>query len=95
MTKRKLAKHIVQRRRPDIRRDFNDMGATFPERVEFTREYSVSKEQKQLIDDIVDWGLGRISAVEGDKRKQRVRTWSMLGLLRAYCIKSRCSTSRP
>ena len=31
--KRKLAKHIVQRRRPDIRRDFNDMGATFPERV--------------------------------------------------------------
>ena len=81
--KRKLAKHIVQRRRPDIRRDFNDMGATFPDRVESTREYSVNKEQKQLIDDIVDWGLGRISAVDGDKRKQRVRTWSMLGLLRA------------
>ena len=81
--KRKLAKHIVQRRRPDIRREFKDMGTTFPDRVEDTREYSVNKEQKQLIDDIVDWGLGRISAVKADKRKQRVRTWSMLGLLRA------------
>ena len=81
--KRKLAKHIVQRRRPDIRREFNDMGATFPERTEKTSEYYVGKEQRQLIDDVVEWGLGRITAAEGDKRKKRVRTWSMLGLLRA------------
>ena len=81
--KRKLAKHIVQRRRPDIRREFNDMGTTFPDRLENTIEYYVSKEQRQLIDDVVEWGLGRITAVQGDKRKKRVRTWSMLGLLRA------------
>lgn len=81
--KRKLARHIVQRRRPDIRREFKDMGATFPQRFETTSEYSVSKEQRQLIDEVVEWGLGRITAVEGDKRKKRVRTWSMLGLLRA------------
>lgn len=81
--KRKLAKHIVQRRRPDIRREFNDMGATFPERTEKTSEYYLGKEHRQLIDDVVEWGLGRITAVESDKRKKRVRTWSMLGLLRA------------
>ena len=81
--KRKLAKHIVQRRRPDIRREFNDMGTTFPERKETTRNFSVNQVQRQLIDDVVKWGLDRITAVEGNKRKKRVRTWSMLGLLRA------------
>ena len=80
--KRKLAKHIVQRRRPDIRRDFNDMGTTFPDRTEQTINYSVKKEKRKLIDDVIAWGFSRINAAEGKQRK-RVRTWSMLGLLRA------------
>ena len=83
--RKRLAKHIVQRRRPDIRRDFNDMGTTFPDRFESTLKFDVTAKQRKLIDDVIEWGLGRITeaAAIGNKRKQRVRTWSMLGLLRA------------
>ena len=81
--RRKLARHIVQRRRPDIRRDFDDLGTTFPERDEATLHFTLDTDRSDLFRDVLDWGRTRLNAVGEDRRRFRVREWSLLGLLRA------------
>ena len=78
----RIAKHFVQRRRVDIRRDFDDMGTTFPNRLERTQNYSWGNYNRTLFNDVVKWSQGRMN-VAVDKRTKRVRYWSMLSLMRA------------
>jgi superfamily II DNA or RNA helicase len=78
----RIAKHLVQRRRVDIRRDFDDMGTTFPDRLERTQNYSWGNHNRTLFNDVVEWSQGRMN-VAVDKRTKRVRYWSMLSLMRA------------
>ena len=78
----RIAKHLVQRRRVDIRRDFDDMGTTFPNRLERTQNYSWGNHNRTLFNDVVKWSQGRMKEAV-DKRTKRVRYWSMLSLMRA------------
>jgi len=77
-----IAKHLVQRRRVDIRRDFADMGATFPQRDEKMVDYTLPSDSNELFKQVVGWCRGRIEAASR-KNVAKVRYWSMLSLMRA------------
>lgn len=86
---RKLAKHLVQRRRSDI--VSFDQGlhseTNFPDRKDKEVHYSFSPRYRELFDDIVDFARAYVGVEgEGDRRRQRVRYWSALALLR--CVSS-------
>jgi SNF2 family DNA or RNA helicase len=84
--RRKLARHIVQRRRADIRH-YLETDTSFPERRDKTPEptYTFSKEYRALFDDILMFARDYVSGDDGT-RKRRVRYWSALALLR--CVSS-------
>ncbi len=84
--RQRLARHLVQRRRADIRR-YLEVDTEFPERLEKEESYALSTEYRRLFDDV--WRFAREYVEEGkgsDKRRQRVRYWSALALLR--CVSS-------
>jgi len=82
--RRLLARHLVQRRRADLR-GYLDTDTPFPDRqvAEPDPTYSLSPELKRLFDKAVDYARASWRETEGDKRRQRVHWWSALGLLRA------------
>ena len=82
--RRKLAKHFVQRRRADLRH-YLDKDTKFPERLDREATYTFSPEYRALFDDILEFAREYVSGEEGGKR-QRVRYWSALALLR--CVSS-------
>lgn len=83
--RRKLAQHLVQRRRADIRH-FLDKDTAFPTRKDKEATYTFSKEYRTLFDDILDFARDYVSEDGSEKRHQRVRYWSALALLR--CVSS-------
>jgi superfamily II DNA or RNA helicase len=83
--RRKLARHLVQRRRADIRR-YLETDTAFPERKDKEATYSFSKEYRALFDDILAFARDYVSEEDGGKRRRRVRYWSALALLR--CVSS-------
>jgi superfamily II DNA or RNA helicase len=85
--RRKLAQHLVQRRRKDIEH-YLETDTNFPIRRDLQPEptYKFTSEYRQLFDDIVDFARAFVSGPEGGKRHQRVRYWSALALLR--CVSS-------
>ncbi|GIU86700.1 MAG: ATP-dependent helicase HepA [Acidimicrobiia bacterium] len=83
-TRRRLARHFVQRRRNDIR-EFVD-ATVFPERLELPEadgRYSLTPEYRAFLDDVLAWARSAISDDSGGQHRQRVRWWAVLGLLRA------------
>jgi superfamily II DNA or RNA helicase len=82
--RRKLAGHLVQRRRADIRH-YLDTDTSFPVRKDKEATYSFSKEYRALFDDILTFAREYVSGNHGE-RKRRVRYWSALALLR--CVSS-------
>jgi len=84
--RRKLARHLVQRRRADIRH-YLETDTAFPERKDKRPEptYTLSKEYRALFDDILDFARDYVSGDHGEQRR-RVRYWSALALLR--CVSS-------
>ncbi|HXR75383.1 MAG TPA: helicase-related protein [Bryobacteraceae bacterium] len=84
--RRKLARHLVQRRRADIRH-YLDTDTSFPVRKDKTPEptYTFSPEYRALFDDILSFARDYVSG-DGGERKRRVRYWSALALLR--CVSS-------
>ncbi len=85
--RRKLARHLVQRRRADIRH-YLEADTAFPERKDKESTYAFSAEYRKLFDDIVDFARDYVSEGDSGKRVRRVRYWSALALLR-------CVTSSP
>jgi superfamily II DNA or RNA helicase len=83
--RRKLSRHLVQRRRADIRR-FLDTDTSFPSREDKEKTYALSDPYRALLDDILSFARGYVSTGDGDRRRQRVRYWSALALLR--CVSS-------
>jgi superfamily II DNA or RNA helicase len=81
--RRKLARHLVQRRRGDIRR-YLETDTSFPNRRDKEQTYNFSKEYRELFDDIVKFVREFVSDSGSDKRKRRVRYWSALALLRCF-----------
>lgn len=79
----RLARHLVQRRRGDVR-DYLDEGTKFPKDRE-TREvpYKLSPTYRAVFDDAVAYARGQVQDRTGSAVQQRVRWWSALSLLRA------------
>ena len=82
--RRRLARHLVQRRRADIRRWLR-VDTPFARRRDKEATYGFSPEYRALFDDILAFARAYASVEEG-KRRRRVRYWSALALLR--CVSS-------
>ena len=83
--RRQLARHLVQRRRADIRH-FLETDTAFPERMDRETTYSFSGQYRKLFDDLLAFAREFVADEEGGRRRQRVRYWSALALLR--CVSS-------
>jgi hypothetical protein len=83
--RRKLARHLVQRRRADIRH-YLESDTSFPERKDKEAHYSFSQRYRTLFNDILAFARDYVSEEDGGQRRQRVRYWSALALLR--CVSS-------
>ena len=83
--RRRLARHLVQRRRGDIRR-YLETDTAFPERLEKESTYTFSAVYRKLFDDIREFAREYVGEQSGGRRRQRVRYWSALALLR--CVSS-------
>jgi len=82
--RRRLARHLVQRRRADIRH-FLETDTAFPERQDKEATYTFSPAYRTLFDDILAFARDYVSEEDGGRRR-RVRYWSALALLR--CVSS-------
>jgi len=83
--RRRLARHLVQRRRADIRH-YLDTDTAFPERKDKETTYTFSHEYRALFDDILTFARDFVSEGDDGERRRRVRYWSALALLR--CVSS-------
>ncbi|MEW8701770.1 MAG: helicase-related protein [Candidatus Thiodiazotropha sp.] len=83
--RRRLARNFIQRKRADIR-TYLEIDTFLPERKDKETTYSFHQEYRRLLDDIVDFTSEYVAEEEKGTRKQRVRYWSALALLR--CVSS-------
>jgi superfamily II DNA or RNA helicase len=79
-----LAKHMVQRRRADIRK-YIDEDTKFPsDRAISESPYELTKPYATLFENVLDYAREQVIDLTGEATvRQRVRWWSALGLLRA------------
>ena len=98
--RREVAAHLVQRRRADVRSYMER--TTFPEREEAEETYTLTAEYQKFFNTILDYARERVLDKDGNHRRQRVRWWSALALLRslasspaaaAATLRSRSSTA--
>ncbi len=80
--RRKIAAHLVQRRRADIR-VYMDAETPFPVREEAEESYALTDEYRRLFDAALAYAREHVSDTSGGRREQRVRWWSALALLRS------------
>ncbi|HEY9724203.1 MAG TPA: helicase-related protein [Oscillatoriaceae cyanobacterium] len=81
----RVARHLVQRRRADIRQYLDDR-TTFPDREEGRESdshYSLSPKYHELMDLALEYARELVQDQSGSRVRQRVRWWSALALLRA------------
>ena len=83
--RRRLARHLVQRRRADIRH-YLETDTAFPERLDKEATYTFSAAYRTLFDDILEFTRAYVQEEGGGQRQRRVRYWSALALLR--CVSS-------
>ena len=83
----KLASHFIQRRRADVKQWLGNE-TPFPERDSEEKPYKLSKEYKQLFDDIYSFARGLVKTTTQDMSyaQRRGRYWSALALIR--CVMS-------
>ncbi len=79
----RLARHLVQRRRQDIR--LYQADDPFPKREEPGTDptYRLSEPYRALFDRVLAFARETVADPSGDSRRQRIRWWSALALLRA------------
>jgi superfamily II DNA or RNA helicase len=88
-----LSRHMVQRRRADIRR-FLDQDTPFPEDRETSeRSYQLSDDYRRLFDEVLHHVRQRVRDPESSVLRQRVRYWSALALLRALASSPRAAAA--
>jgi superfamily II DNA or RNA helicase len=80
--RRRLAAHFVQRRRGDIRH-FLKAETPFPERMTQEETYTLSPEYKALFERVLAFARESIKVPGEDRRRQRVRWWAAIALLRS------------
>lgn len=80
--RQRLARHFVQRRRADIKH-YLDEDTPFPARQEAEDTYKLHPEYKRLFEKVLRYARETVREADTDRRRQRVRWWSALALLRA------------
>jgi len=81
--RRELSQYFVQRRRGDIKH-FLDTDTPFPDRDDSEETYKLSTEYRRLFNRVLDYARETVTdPADGDRRRQRVRWWSALALLRS------------
>lgn len=80
--RRELAKHLVQRRRADIK-DYLGSETSFPDREAAEETYSLTPEYRSLFQKALRFAGELVADESGSRRHRRVRWWSALSLLRA------------
>lgn len=80
--RRRLAAHLVQRRRVDLRH-FLQRDTPFPDRKDMEAHYELSPAYKALFEKVLDYARETVADASGGALRQRVRWWSALSLLRA------------
>lgn len=80
--RRTLARHMVQRRRADIKH-FMKTETPFPDREESEASYTLSAEYKKLFTRVLNYARETVQDEQGGRHRQRVRWWSALALLRS------------
>lgn len=81
--RKKLARHLVQRRRADIRH-FLDTDTSFPRRLDKEETYTFSPEYRKLFNDVIEFAREFVTTGDPQRRARRVRYWSALALLRCF-----------
>ncbi|MCW5863511.1 MAG: DEAD/DEAH box helicase [Anaerolineae bacterium] len=79
--RREVARHLIQRRRADIREYMEQ--TVFPAREEAEETYSLSPDYLRLFNTVLEYAHERILDTTGSRQVQRVRWWSALALLRS------------
>jgi superfamily II DNA or RNA helicase len=81
--RRKLAAHLVQRRRADIR-DYLDETTPFPDAEQTEATYALAPEYKHLVEKALKYARQTVTDInETNRFRQRARWWSALALLRS------------
>lgn len=81
--RKKLALHLVQRRRADIRH-FLDTDTAFPKRLDKEETYAFTLEYRKLFNDVIEFAREFVTSGDQQRRARRVRYWSALALLRCF-----------
>lgn len=78
-----LARHFVQRRRPDLKH-WMGIDTPFPERDPVEAPYEFSKPYREFYQDVYDFARGLVQSADGlSGNRARMRFWSALALMRA------------
>jgi superfamily II DNA or RNA helicase len=77
-----VAAHLVQRRRADVRH-FLQTDTAFPDRKEDDLTYKLSPAYRKLFDAVLEYAEERVFDPNLEQRRQRIRWWSALALLRS------------
>jgi len=89
----RLARHLVQRRRGDIRR-YLDQDTPFPsDRQTQERPYALTPGYRTLFDRVLGYARESVRDEAGGPLRQRVRWWSALALLRALASSPRAAAA--
>ena len=78
----RLAQHLVQRRRSDIK-SYLEADTAFPERLDAETTYELSARYRNVFADVLSYARETVRDPSSGAHRQRVRWWSALGLLRA------------
>jgi superfamily II DNA or RNA helicase len=81
-TRSRLARHLVLRQRAHIAR-YLGTETTFPVRNSSEVAYSLTREMKEFLQEVLRFCRQRVAVQEGSQWRQRLRWWSALALLRA------------
>lgn len=81
--RRRLAAHLVQRRRGDIRH-FLKSETPFPDREEAEETYKLSDDYRRLFARVLEYARETVKETGETRHRQRVQWWSILALLRAF-----------
>ena len=83
----RLARHFVQRRRPDIE-EWQDGTRIFPKRETKELTYRLTGPWEAFFDAVLDYCAKLVTSATGDERRARLNFWGTLALLR-------CAASSP
>lgn len=77
-----MARHFVQRRRGHLKA-YADVDTPFPEREISEQHYNLHKDYRDIFNEVLAYCRETVKDETLDKRRQRVRWWSALALLRS------------